>query len=66
MGTSLLALVKSILFIRDAVKGHENGSNKALTISTRILRLFVNFSQLTMISIVVCVNSPSFFIISYY
>ena len=41
-----------------AAKGlHENVSNKVLTISTRILRLFVNFSQLTMISMVVCVNS---------
>ena len=35
---------------------YENSNNKVLTISTGILRLFVNFSQLTMISIVVCVN----------
>ena len=51
-------IITSEFITRAAVKGlHENVSNKVLTISTRILRLFVNFSQLTMISMVVCVNS---------
>ena len=50
--------ITSKFISRDAVKGlHENVSNNVLTTSTRIWRLFVNFSQLTMISMVVCVNS---------
>ena len=43
---------------RDVATGlYENSNNRVLIISRRILRLFVNVSQLTMISVVVCVNS---------
>ena len=49
---------------RDAARGlYDNSNNKVLKIYRRILRLFVNFSQLTMISVVVCVNSSFLYIV---